>query len=152
MSKEILTVVDAISNEKGVPRDVIFEAVEAALASASRKRFEGREVSVRVHIDRHTGDYETFRRWEVVEDDEFENPDAEIKESFAERRDPPLKRGDVVEEQIETPPSAASPPRPPSRSSCRRCARPSVPKWCASTPSVKASWWPASSRRPPATA
>ncbi|MCC5884081.1 MAG: transcription termination/antitermination protein NusA [Halomonas sp.] len=101
MSKEILTVVDAISNEKGVPRLVIFEAVEAALASASRKRFEGREVSVRVHIDRQTGEYETFRRWEVVEDDEFENPDAEIKESFAERRDPPLKLGDVVEEQIE---------------------------------------------------
>ena len=101
MSKEILTVVDAISNEKGVPRQVIFEAVEAALASASRKRFEGREVSVRVHIDRQTGDYETFRRWAVVEDDEFENPDAEIKESFAERRDPPLKLGDVVEEQIE---------------------------------------------------
>ncbi|KAA0010893.1 transcription termination/antitermination protein NusA [Billgrantia pellis] len=101
MSKEILTVVDAISNEKGVPRDVIFEAVEAALASASRKRFEGREVSVRVHIDRSTGDYETFRRWEVVEDDEFENPDAEIKQSFAERRDPPLTLGDVVEEQIE---------------------------------------------------
>ncbi|NIC07735.1 transcription termination factor NusA [Billgrantia bachuensis] len=101
MSKEILTVVDAISNEKGVPRNVIFEAVEAALASASRKRFEGREVSVRVHIDRQTGDYETFRRWEVVEDDEFENPDAEIKQSFAERRDPPLTLGDVVEEQIE---------------------------------------------------
>ncbi|MGR2740693.1 transcription termination factor NusA [Billgrantia sp. Q4P2] len=101
MSKEILTVVDAISNEKGVPRQVIFEAVEAALASASRKRFEGREVSVRVHIDRQTGDYETFRRWEVVEDDEFENPDAEIKQSFAERRDPPLTLGDVVEEQIE---------------------------------------------------
>ncbi|QOR40480.1 transcription termination/antitermination protein NusA [Billgrantia diversa] len=101
MSKEILTVVDAISNEKGVPRNVIFEAVEAALASASRKRFEGREVSVRVHIDRQTGDYETFRRWQVVEDDEFENPDAEIKQSFAERRDPPLTLGDVVEEQIE---------------------------------------------------
>ncbi|MCE8025983.1 MULTISPECIES: transcription termination factor NusA [Halomonadaceae] len=101
MSKEILMVVDAISNEKGVPRQVIFEAVEAALASASRKRFEGREVSVRVHIDRQTGDYETFRRWEVVEDDEFENPDAEIKESFAARRETPLKLGDVVEEQIE---------------------------------------------------
>jgi len=101
MSKEILTVVDAISNEKGVPREVIFEAVEAALASASRKRFEGLEVNVRVHIDRQTGDYETFRRWTVVEDDEFENPDAEIKESFAGRREPPLKLGDVVEELIE---------------------------------------------------
>lgn len=101
MSKEILLVVDAISNEKGVPRDVIFEAVEAALASASRKRFEGQEVSVRVKIDRDSGDYETFRRWAVIEDDEFENPDAEIKQSFAEQRDPPLTLGDVVEESIE---------------------------------------------------
>lgn len=101
MSKEILLVVDAISNEKGVPRDVIFGAVEAALASASRKRFEGQEASVQVRIDRTTGDYETFRRWVVVEDDEFENPDAEIKQSFAEQRDPPLTLGDVVEEHIE---------------------------------------------------
>ncbi|WP_280548884.1 MULTISPECIES: transcription termination factor NusA [unclassified Halomonas] len=101
MSKEILAVVDAISNEKGVPREVIFEAVEAALASASRKRFEDVEASVRVHIDRDTGDYETFRRWEVVEDDDFDGPDAQIKLSFAERRDPPLGLGDVVEERIE---------------------------------------------------
>ncbi|MFD2191979.1 transcription termination factor NusA [Pistricoccus aurantiacus] len=101
MSKEILMVVDAISNEKGVPREVIFEAVESALASASRKRFDDREVSVRVGINRATGDYETFRRWVVVEDDEFEGPDAEIKLSYAERRDPPLGLGDVVEEKIE---------------------------------------------------
>ncbi|MBS9405190.1 transcription termination/antitermination protein NusA [Halomonas sp. TRM85114] len=101
MSREILTVVDAISNEKGVPREVIFEAVEAALASASRKRFENQEASVRVHIDRSTGDYETFRRWEVIEDDDFDGPDAQIKLSFAQRRDPPLGLGDVVEERIE---------------------------------------------------
>ncbi len=101
MSREILTVVDAISNEKGVPREVIFEAVEAALASASRKRFENQEVSVRVHIDRSTGDYETFRRWEVIEDDDFDGPDAQIKLSYAQRRDPPLGVGDVVEERIE---------------------------------------------------
>ncbi|HSH83579.1 MAG TPA: transcription termination factor NusA, partial [Guyparkeria sp.] len=101
MSKEILAVVDAISNEKGVPRTVIFEAVEAALASASRKRFEGEEASVRVHIDRSTGEYETFRRWEVVEDDDFDGPDHQIKLTFAERRDPPLGLGDVVEERIE---------------------------------------------------
>ncbi|TLF53675.1 transcription termination/antitermination protein NusA [Halomonas urmiana] len=101
MSKEILAVVDTISNEKGVSREVIFEAVEAALASASRKRFEDEEASVRVHIDRHTGDYETFRRWEVVEDDDFDGPDAQIKLSFAERRDPPLGLGDVIEERIE---------------------------------------------------
>lgn len=101
MSKEILAVVDAISNEKGVPREVIFEAVEAALASASRKRFEDIEASVRVHIDRVTGEYETFRRWEVIEDDDFDGPDAQIKLTFAQRRDPPLGLGDVVEEQIE---------------------------------------------------
>lgn len=101
MSKEILMVVDAISNEKGVPRDVIFEAVEAALASASRKRFDQEEANVRVHIDRRTGDYDTFRTWTVVEDDEFETPDYEIKETIAEQRDPPLKLGDVVEQKIE---------------------------------------------------
>ena len=101
MSKEILMVVDAISNEKGVPGDVIFEAVEAALASASRKRFEHEEANVRVHIDRRTGDYETFRYWTVVEDDEFETPNYEIKQSIAEQRDPPLKLGDVVEQKIE---------------------------------------------------
>ncbi|ALM51074.1 transcription termination factor NusA [Halomonas huangheensis] len=101
MSKEILAVVDAISNEKGVPREVIFDAVEAALASASRKRFEDVEASVRVHIDRVTGEYETFRRWEVIEDDDFDGPDAQIKLTFAQRRDPPLGLGDVVEEQIE---------------------------------------------------
>lgn len=102
MSKEILLVVDAISNEKGVPREVIFEAVESALASASRKRFDGQEVSARVKIDRVTGDYETFRRWAVVDDDAFENPDSEIPLSEAERRDPPLALGDVVEEQVES--------------------------------------------------
>lgn len=101
MSKEILMVVDAISNEKGVPRDVIFAAVEAALASASRKRFDKEEANVRVHIDRRTGEYETFRFWTVVEDDEFETPDYEIKETIAEQRDPPLKLGDVVEKSIE---------------------------------------------------
>ncbi|MCK0715074.1 transcription termination factor NusA [Chromohalobacter sarecensis] len=102
MSKEILLVVDAISNEKGVPREVIFEAVESALASASRKRFDGQEVSARVKIDRVTGDYDTFRRWTVVDDDAFENPDSEIPLSEAERRDPPLALGDVVEEQVES--------------------------------------------------
>ncbi|WP_251976070.1 transcription termination factor NusA [Salinicola avicenniae] len=102
MSKEILLVVDAISNEKSVPRDVIFEAVEAALASASRKRFEGEDVSVRVEIDRRTGEYDTFRRWVVVEDEEYLSEEREIPLSEAEQRDPPLGLGDVVEEQIES--------------------------------------------------
>ena len=64
MSKEILMVVDAVSNEKGVEKSVIFEAIEAALASATKKR-HGDDIEVRVAIDRDTGDYETFRRWLV---------------------------------------------------------------------------------------
>ncbi|KAA0018319.1 transcription termination/antitermination protein NusA [Salinicola corii] len=102
MSKEILLVVDAISNEKSVPRDVIFEAVEAALASASRKRFEGQDVSIRVQIDRRTGEYDTFRRWVVVEDEDYLSEDREIPLSEAEARESPLAVGDVVEEQVES--------------------------------------------------
>ena len=68
MSREILTVVEAVSNEKGVAADIIFEAIEAALASASRKR-HGEDIDVRVAIDRSSGEYETFRRWEVVADE-----------------------------------------------------------------------------------
>ncbi len=68
MTKEILAVVDVVSNEKGVAKEIIFEAIEAALASATRKRHP-EEVDVRVAIDRETGEYDTFRRWEVVDDD-----------------------------------------------------------------------------------
>ncbi|MFG1488372.1 NusA N-terminal domain-containing protein, partial [Oceanospirillum sp. HFRX-1_2] len=71
MSKEILLVVDAVSNEKGVSKEVIFEAIELALASASKKRFEDEEADVRVAIDRKTGDYDTYRRWTIVEDIEL---------------------------------------------------------------------------------
>jgi N utilization substance protein A len=68
MTKEILAVVEAVSNEKGVAKEIIFEALEAALASATRKRHP-EDVDVRVAIDRETGEYDTFRRWQVVEDD-----------------------------------------------------------------------------------
>ncbi|ANF56072.1 transcription termination factor NusA [Halotalea alkalilenta] len=102
MSKEILLVVDAISNEKGVPRGVIFEAVEAALASATRKRFEGQDVDVKVRIDRATGDYDTFRRWTVVPDEDYTTSAREIPISAAEEREPPLGLGEFVEEQIES--------------------------------------------------
>ncbi|MGL4667484.1 MAG: NusA N-terminal domain-containing protein, partial [Saezia sp.] len=61
MNRELLMLVDAISREKNVDRDVVFEAIEAALASATKKLFE-HEVEIRVAIDRNTGDYETFRR------------------------------------------------------------------------------------------
>ena len=80
MSKEILMVVDAVSNEKGVDKDVIFEAIEAALASATRRR-EGEDIDVRVAIDRETGEYDTFRQWLVFEDEstELEFPDRELR-------------------------------------------------------------------------
>ena len=77
MNKEILMVVDAVSNEKGVDKEIIFEALEAALASATRKR-HGEGIDVRVAINRKTGDYDTWRRWKVFADDstELESPDA----------------------------------------------------------------------------
>jgi len=80
MNKEILMVVDAVSNEKGVEKEIIFEALEAALASATRKR-HGEGIDVRVAIDRKTGDYDTFRRWKVFADDstELEFPDSELR-------------------------------------------------------------------------
>ena len=80
MSKELLLVVDAVANEKGVPKDVIFEAMEAALASAAKKRYPNEDILARVSIDKHSGEYETFRRWEIVADDVvMESPDWQIR-------------------------------------------------------------------------
>jgi len=80
MSKEILMVVDAVSNEKGVEKEIIFEAIEAALASATRSR-HGEDIEVRVAIDRETGEYDTFRTWLVFEDEspDLEFPDRELR-------------------------------------------------------------------------
>jgi len=80
MSKEILMVVDAVSNEKGVAKEIIFEAIEAALASATRSR-HGEDIEVRVAIDRETGEYDTFRTWLVFEDasPDLEFPDRELR-------------------------------------------------------------------------
>lgn len=101
MSKEILMVVDAVSNEKGVDTEVIFGALEAALASAARKT-NNDEIDVRVEIDRSTGEYETFRRWEVLEDDaEIEFPEYQLTLSAAHEQDPELAAGDFIEEHME---------------------------------------------------
>jgi N utilization substance protein A len=101
MSKEILLVVDAVSNEKGVGKDVIFGALEAALATAARK-LGSDERDVRVAIDRKTGEYETFRRWEVVGDDaEVENEDAQLRLSAARAIDPEIEIGGFIEEPME---------------------------------------------------
>ena len=103
MSKEILLVVDAVSNEKGVEKDVIFEAIEAALASATRKRY-GEDIEVRVAIDRETGEYETFRRWMVFADDstELEEPARELRVLDAVEYDENAQPGDYVEQPMES--------------------------------------------------
>jgi N utilization substance protein A len=101
MSKEILLVVDAVSNEKGVSKDVIFGALEAALASAARKLSDD-ECDVRVAIDRETGEYETFRRWEVIEEDaEMEFEDAQMFLAAAVEIDPEIELGGFIEEPME---------------------------------------------------
>jgi N utilization substance protein A len=106
MSKEILVVVEAVSNEKDVPKEVIFEAMEAALASATRKKIGG-DTDARVAIDRETGDYQAFRRWEVMEDSEdpdaegLEAPERQIALTEARERDASLEPGDFVEEAID---------------------------------------------------
>ncbi len=100
--KEVLLVVEAISNEKGVDKEVIFEAVEAALASATRKRHP-EDIDARVAIDRSSGHYSTFRRWEVIDDEEeLEAPERQIHLSEARKSDPGLEVGDFVEEPMES--------------------------------------------------
>jgi len=103
MSKEILLVVDAVSNEKALPRESIFEAMETALETATKKKYEG-DIIVRVSIDRASGEFDTFRRWLVVDESEapMENPYAEISLAAAQYDDPELKVGDFVEDQIES--------------------------------------------------
>ncbi|GGW89440.1 transcription termination factor NusA [Alteromonas halophila] len=102
MNKEILLVAEAVSNEKQVPREKIFEALEYAIASATKKKNVG-DIEVRVSIDRTTGDFDTFRRWLVIPDDqEQENPYAELTLSAAQVEEPEIEAGDYVEEQIES--------------------------------------------------
>ncbi|KQZ67865.1 MULTISPECIES: transcription termination factor NusA [unclassified Lysobacter] len=104
MSKELLLVVDAVANEKGVPREVIFEAIEAALASAAKKRYHDEDVLVRVSIDQKDGSYETFRRMEVVADDVvMESPDRQVRLMDAIDEVEGVEVGDYIEEQIENP-------------------------------------------------
>lgn len=102
MNKEILLVVDAVSNEKAVPREKIFQALETALATATKKKYEG-DIEVRVAIDRKTGDFDTFRRWQTVEGDGImQNPYREISLDAARFDDPTIELGDFIEEQIES--------------------------------------------------
>jgi N utilization substance protein A len=102
MSKELLMVVDAVANEKGVDEDVIVGALEAALASAAKKRYHEEDAHIRVSIDRHSGEYQTFRRWEIIADDgEMESPDYQLRlmDALDVREDAQV--GEFIEEQIE---------------------------------------------------
>ena len=102
-NKEILMVVEAVSNEKGVEKEIIFEAIEAALASATKRRY-GEDIDVRVAIDRETGDYETFRRWLVFADEstELEFPEHELRMIDAVDYNPDAQPGEYVEESIDS--------------------------------------------------
>ena len=104
MSKELLLVMEAVANEKGVARIVIIEAMEAALASAAKKRYHDEDVAVRVSINPKDGTYETFRRWEVIADDiVMESPDrmTRMMDAVDEKEDAQI--GDFIELQIENP-------------------------------------------------
>jgi len=101
-NKEILLVVEAVSNEKGLPREAIFEALESALAIATKKKYE-QEIEVRVAIDRETGDFETFRRWLVLAPDaEMENPCSEMTFEAAEFDNAEIQIGEFIEDEIDS--------------------------------------------------
>lgn len=102
MSREVLLLVDALAREKNVDKDVVFGALEAALASATKKRFE-EDVDIRVAIDRESGEHETFRRWLVVPDElGLQEPDKQILLFEAREENPSLELGDYIEQQIES--------------------------------------------------
>lgn len=103
MSKEILLVVDAVSHEKGVEKSIIFEAIEAALATATRKKYR-EDIDARVCIDRATGNYETFRRWLVMDldDEEFDIPSKQMLLPEAQTKNPDIQVGEYIETPIES--------------------------------------------------
>ena len=101
-TEEILMIVDAVSREKGIAKEIIFQAIEAALVTATRKK-HALDIDARVAIDRQTGEYETFRRWEVLADDseEFESPVRQKLMVEASQLDPDIEVGGYIEEPLE---------------------------------------------------
>ena len=100
MSRELLMLVDALAREKNVEKDIVFSALELALASATKKRFKD-DVDVRVEVDRETGDYKSFRRWQIVVDEEHENPAQQIALTDAIEQKLDKQVGEYVEEPLE---------------------------------------------------
>lgn len=98
MSKEILLVVESVSNEKGIAREVIFQALEQALVAATKKKYDIDEMDVRVAINRKSGDYDTYRRWTVVADEDHEMP--ACQDAISDVDTSKWSIGDIREEQI----------------------------------------------------
>ncbi|MBD5769689.1 transcription termination factor NusA [Marinomonas colpomeniae] len=101
MSKEILLVVEAVSNEKDVPKQIIFEAVEIALASAAKRRFE-EDALIRVSIDQRTGDHTTYRQWNIVADEDYSSPASELTIDDSVEQSLGLDIGEIYEEEVES--------------------------------------------------
>ncbi|MDD5180028.1 MAG: transcription termination factor NusA [Gallionellaceae bacterium] len=101
MNREVLLLVDALAREKNVDKEIVFGALESALESATKKRFN-EEADVRVSINRETGEYESFRRWEVMDDETFETPELHIKLGEAQKHNPQIQLGGFVEEPLES--------------------------------------------------
>jgi transcription termination/antitermination protein NusA len=100
MTREVLLLVDALAREKNVEKDIVFIALELALASATKKRFH-EDADVRVSIDHQTGDYQSLRRWQVVADDAVEEPARQIPLSEASQRNPEIELDEFIEEVLE---------------------------------------------------
>ncbi len=100
-NKEILRVVEVVSNEKDIDKEIIFQALETALATATARKHDNR-IDVRVDIDRQTGEYKTFRRWKVVESEALEDPEKEITLEEARKMDPNAEIGGYVEQPMES--------------------------------------------------
>lgn len=100
MSREVLLLVDALAREKNVEKNVVFAALELALGSATKKRFR-EDAGVRVSIDHETGNYQSFRRWQVVPDDTVEDPARQIPLSEALQRNAEIQLEEFIEEPLE---------------------------------------------------
>ncbi|SVD27863.1 uncharacterized protein METZ01_LOCUS380717, partial [marine metagenome] len=104
MDTDIIKVVDAVSTAKDMEREIIFEAIESAIASATKKKHPEEYIDIKVRIDRETGTYKTYRRWFVFADDsrELEEPDFELRVIDAVEIDASAKAGEYVEQEIES--------------------------------------------------
>ena len=96
MSREILQLVDALAHEKNVSKEIVFSALEQALASATKKKFNQDDIDVRVEIDRHSGETRSFRCWQLVEDNDHEFPSRQIAVSDRDDRHLHMAVGETV--------------------------------------------------------